>query len=113
MPISALQQQPADVQLKVVTVTNEPTAKNSNGLASSKIFTISFSYLKKAYRTNVMKVIYSDREAMYKVVMPSDLNNGTIVHWLQRLDQKWNILLGEDMEVKLLKSVTTAIDCLE
>lgn len=102
-----------DVQLKVVTVTKEPTVKNVTGLASSKIFTISFSYLKKAYRTKVMKVIYADREAMYKVVMPGTINNDTIVHWMQRIEDKWVITLGGILDSKLLKAVTTAIDCVE
>ena len=54
MSISAIQQS-TDVQLKVVTVSKEQTVTDK-GIASSKIFTISFSYQKKAYRTKVMKV---------------------------------------------------------
>ena len=110
MATLAYQQQPVDVQLKIVTVTQEATAKNSTGLAASKIFTISFSYLKKAYRTKVMKVLYADREAMYKVVMPGAINGGTIVHWLQRKNNNWAVLLGEELDSKLLKAVTSAID---
>jgi|GEM_PF-2781047 hypothetical protein len=109
----SLQQKPADVQLKVVTVNKEQALKTSNGVASSKIFTISFSYLKKAYRTKVMKVIYADNEPMYKVVMPCNINNGTSIHWLKRQEKNWTVLLGEKLDEKLLKAVTAAIDCLE
>ncbi|MEO7215301.1 hypothetical protein [Mucilaginibacter sp.] len=106
MSISAYQQT-ADVQLKVVN--NAPDTRVNTGVASAKIFNISFSYLKKAYRTKVMKVLYAGRDAMYKVVMPSSLNEGSYMHWLQRQDEGWVVILGEPMDAKLLKAVTTAI----
>lgn len=112
MSISAIQQT-ADVQLKVVTVNKEQTANTGNGVASSKIFTISFHYQKKAYRTKVMKVLYAGKDAMYKVVMPCALNNGTCVHWMQRLDEGWTVIMGEPIDGKLQKAITLAIDTLE
>ena len=113
MSISAYQQQPTDVQLKVVTVNPVPNATANPGVASSKIFTISFSYQQKAYRTKVMKVLYAGKDAMYKVVMPASFKSDNSVYWLQRQEQGWEIIIGEPMEAKLLKAITTAIGALE
>jgi hypothetical protein len=112
MSISAYQQT-SDMQLKVVNVNKTPSATANTGVASSKIFSISFSYQQKAYRTKVMKVLYAANEAMYKVVMPCSLNGGTCIHWLQRQDEGWTVIMGEPMDGKLLKAVTSAIDTLE
>lgn len=112
MSISAYQN-PADVQLTVVNAQGSVSENPNSKVATSKIFGISFTYLHKAYRTKVMKVIYAGKEAMYKVVMPCSLNQGTSTHWLQRQGNNWLILLGQDMDAKLLKAVGTAIDCLE
>lgn len=112
MSISAYQQ-PSDVQLKVVNVNKAPNAAATTGVASSKIFSISFSYQQKAYRTKVMKVLYADKDALYKVVMPCSLNNGTTMHWLQRQGKNWAVIIGEELDSKLLKAVTAAIDTLE
>ncbi|TFF36711.1 hypothetical protein [Mucilaginibacter psychrotolerans] len=112
MSISAYQN-PADVQLTVVNAQKSVTENTNSKLASSKIFGISFTYQQKAYRTKVMKVLYAGKEAMYKVVMPGSLNEGTSNHWLQRHGNNWAIVLGQDMDAKLLKVVGTAIDCLE
>nr|WP_294949781.1 hypothetical protein [uncultured Mucilaginibacter sp.] len=113
MSISAYQQQPSDVQLTVVNVNKLPNATATTGVASSKIFTISFNYQQKGYRTKVMKVLYAGKDAMYKVVMPASLNSGTCMYWLQRQEQGWEIIIGEPMDSKLLKAITTAIGTLE
>ncbi|RWY50921.1 hypothetical protein [Mucilaginibacter gilvus] len=112
MSISAYQQT-SDVQLKVVNVNKTPNATANTGVASSKIFSISFNYLKTAYHTKVMKVLYAGRDAMYKVVMPSSLNEGSNMHWLQRQDEAWVVIMGEPIDAKLLKAVTASIDIQE
>ncbi|OOQ61576.1 hypothetical protein [Mucilaginibacter pedocola] len=112
MSIPAIQQQ-ADMQLKVVNLNTDQAINTGKGVASSKIFTISFSYEKKAYRTKVMKVLYARNDAMYKVVMPCSLNNGVCVHWLQRHDDEWTVIMGEPLDGKLFKALTSAIATLE
>jgi hypothetical protein len=107
-------QQTTDVQLKVVTVNKGQAEKTNTGTASTKIFTISFSYLKKAYRTKVMKVIYASKESMYKVVIPCTGVTENCMYWLQRENNKWTVALGETaVDKKLLKAVTSAIECME
>lgn len=107
-------QAPADVQLKVVTVNTVLPVKTTTGIAPSKIFTISFSFQKKAYRTKVMKVIYAGGEPMYKLVMPSNLSGSeSCIYWLQRTDKQWSVALGNQVDAKLLSAVTSAIDTME
>lgn len=112
---TSAQQIPAEVQLKVVTVNKEQSSKTSNGVASSKIFPISFSYQKKAFRTKVMKVIYAKGEPMYKLVMPCELSGiENCVYWMQRKEEnEWTVVMGSALEKQLLKAVTSAIGCLE
>ncbi|RFZ84374.1 hypothetical protein DYU05_01745 [Mucilaginibacter terrenus] len=107
-------QQTADVQLKVVTVNKGQAEQTSTGTASSKIFTISFSYLKKAYRTKVMKVIYANKEPMYKVVLPCIGETENCMYWLQRENNEWTVALGDTaVDNKVFKAVTSAIECME
>ncbi|MBK0378964.1 hypothetical protein [Mucilaginibacter segetis] len=107
------QQKPKPVQLKVVRVNKERQTNTSNSLSVSKVFTISFSHLKKAYRAKVLKVIYSNTESIYKIALTSSINNGSQVHWLQRQDGKWEIVLGNSLNKKLIEAITNAINCLE
>jgi hypothetical protein len=35
------------------------------------------------------------------------------MHWLQRQGKNWAVIIGEELDSKLLKAVTSAIDTLE
>lgn len=83
--------------------------KMDNLLSSSKIFIITFSYSGIEYHTKVLKVIYREKESIYKVVLSSSLTNIWMC-WLRRQPQGWEIVFGQELDEELKQSITSAID---
>jgi hypothetical protein len=86
--------------------THQPEPK----LSVPQIFTISFNYLEQIFHTKVMAVNYGDGQTIYKTVLGSKLNKSAAVCWLAKQPQGWVLQLGNDIELTLLKAITSAIE---
>lgn len=91
----------------------EPSVKTQSLPLSSKIFKIRFSYLQNIVRLNVLKVWNRGDESMYKILLGSKLSKSTGMCWLQHRQQDWIILLGHELDEKLKRAITSAIECQE
>jgi hypothetical protein len=79
-------------------------------------FTITFSYAQQLHRTKVLKVGAGYRKPVYvyKVVLSSRLSSGqSQLCWLQQTQQGWDVVLGENLDIQLIKAITTAIEDME
>jgi hypothetical protein len=79
----------------------------------SKIFAITFSYLKQIYHTKALKAAHGDGDPFYKVVLSSGISPNASICWLQQRPQGWIILLGPDLDERLKRAITSAIECHE
>ncbi len=90
-----------------------PSVKIQNKLSSSKIFSITFSYLGQLYHTRVLKVTYSGNQSLYKVALSTKIADHSSVCWLQYEPQGWAMLLGQELDERLKQAITIAIGCQE
>jgi hypothetical protein len=94
----------------------EPTLKVVDTEQTPNNFTITFSYAQQLHRTKVLKVGAGYRKPafVYKVVLNSRLSTGeSQLCWLQQTQKGWDVLLGEDLDIQLIKAITTAIEDME
>ncbi|QQL49470.1 hypothetical protein [Mucilaginibacter ginkgonis] len=80
-------------------------AKKANG-----IFTITFSYEQNLHRTQVQSTQSGYGTPVYKVALSSSLNPESNICWLQRNTDGWKVLLGTNMDAKLIDALTAAIE---
>jgi hypothetical protein len=76
---------------------------------SAFIFSISFNYLHKIADIKVLKMVYPDKDVIYKIVLNSSFNQPVRDCWLQHQPQGWVILLGHQLDQHLVNAITTAI----
>ncbi len=88
----------------------EPSANMRTILASPKIFTIKYSYLKQLYCTKVLKVVGGFGDPFYKVVLGGGISNNSSLCWLQRQAQGWGMILGYELDENLKQAITSAIE---
>jgi hypothetical protein len=79
------------------------------GLFTADIFTISFNYLQQVAQMKVLKISYSDRRAIYKVILSSSFRQNVRDCWLQHEPQGWVTVLGPGLADDLKRAITTAI----
>jgi hypothetical protein len=65
--------------------------------------------LEQVFHTKVLEVKYSDCQIIYKAVLGSKLSKSKII-WLQHQPQGWALQLGKDIDLRLLKAITFAIE---
>jgi hypothetical protein len=106
----------AEAVIKPSIAKQEPALQVVETLASPDNFTITFSYAQQLHRTKVLRIGsgYKKPVYMYKVVLNSRLSNGEAkLCWLQQNEKNWDVLLGNNIDSKLLKAITTAIESME
>jgi len=77
------------------------------------IFSIRFNYLQAIAKMKVLKIIYPDKEVIYKIVLDSSFNQPVRDCWLQYQPQGWVILLGHQLDKRLASAITAAISSRE
>lgn len=96
-----------------VIVKEDIPVKTHKRLSPSKIFMITISYLLLVYHVKVLKIIYNSNESIYKIVLSSQINDNIRICWLQHELQGWIILIGHNLDKRLIRSITSAIECQE
>ncbi|HEY8660186.1 MAG TPA: hypothetical protein VIL78_14230 [Hanamia sp.] len=94
-------------------IKKEISVKIHNILSSSKIFMITIHYLLHAYHVKVLKIIYRGNESIYKIVLSSQISDNIRVCWLQHELQGWIILIGHNLDKRLIRTLTSAIESQE
>ncbi|WP_208094465.1 hypothetical protein [Mucilaginibacter agri] len=97
-----------------VPIKHAPTLQVVDEQPVSEQFSITFSYAQQLHRTKVLRVGsgYRKPSYLYKVALNSRLSSDAKMCWLQQTPQGWNTLLG-NIDVKLLKAITSAIETME
>ena len=72
-------------------------------------FTITFSYQQQLHRTKVKVSGTAYGTPIYKIALGSKLSNASRVCWLQNTKKGWVTLLGDTLDAKLIKAITSAI----
>jgi hypothetical protein len=72
-------------------------------------FTINCYYLKQVHRLRVMKVMRCYDSPIYKVVLSSAVKSSGCACWLQEQSKSWNLLLGNEIDKKLIAAISSAI----
>ncbi len=72
-------------------------------------FTITFSYQQQLHRTKVNVSGTAYGTPIYKVALGSKLSHASRVCWLQNTKKGWVTLLGDTLDAKLIKAITSAI----
>lgn len=96
-----------------VIVKEDISVKTHKRLSPSKIFMITISYLLLVYHVKVLKIIYKSNESIYKIVLSSQISDNIRICWLQHELQGWIILIGHNLDKRLIRSITSAIECQE
>ncbi|HEX3935755.1 MAG TPA: hypothetical protein VHW43_13815 [Puia sp.] len=88
----------------------QPNGSEIQPAAFYKTFTITFHYLKRFHRLKVMKVSRAYAVPIYKIVLGSALKSNSWICWLQHQSKSWSLILGNDMDEKLLATIGLAIE---
>lgn len=110
-----IKQSLADTQLQAVDFSDvTDTAIRNPALEALKPFadkfTITFSYKQHLHRTKVNVSGTNYGTPIYKVALSSRLSNESRVCWLQNTAEGWVTLLGDTLDIKLVKAITSAIE---
>jgi len=73
------------------------------------LFPITINYNGTQIKTKALKYAYNGKEYLYKIVLPSIMASINQC-WFSRINTKWDLVMGQDIDQSLIKTIITAIE---